>query len=197
MTCGGAGRYNTGMRVLSSAAAVVGLVLALTPGAGAWGFVAHRHIADRMIALLPAELRPLFEARNASSAPLIHYLPWAALAALLLAYGLWTRHAVTRLGISRRRALLTGMIAGALPTLYVALAWAGAVSDVYLRFARPWVTLLSLLATAFIAARLAGRRQSAGPSRIAMGDALTMLAAITAALAAAGPEIGRPLDRRG
>ena len=65
MTCGGAGRYNTGMRVLSSAAAVVGLVLALTPGAGAWGFVAHRHIADRMIALLPAELRPLFEARKA------------------------------------------------------------------------------------------------------------------------------------
>lgn len=132
---------------------------------------------------------------NASSAPLIHYLPWAALAALLLAYGLWARFAVTRLGISRRRALLIGMIAGALPALYVALAWAGAVSDVYLRFARPWVTLLALLATAFIAARLAGRRQSAGPTRIAMGDALTMLAAITAALAAAGPEIGRPLDR--
>lgn len=53
------------MRVLSSAAAVVALTLALTPGVGAWGFVAHRHIADRMIGILPAELRPFFEARRA------------------------------------------------------------------------------------------------------------------------------------
>lgn len=53
------------MRVLSSAAAAVALVVALTPGVGAWGFVAHRHIADRMIPMLPAELRPFFEARKA------------------------------------------------------------------------------------------------------------------------------------
>lgn len=53
------------MRVLSSAVAVVALTLALTPGVGAWGFVAHRHIADRMIGILPAELRPFFEARRA------------------------------------------------------------------------------------------------------------------------------------
>jgi hypothetical protein len=31
----------------------------------AWGFEAHKFIADRMIALLPAELRPLFEKRRA------------------------------------------------------------------------------------------------------------------------------------
>jgi hypothetical protein len=31
----------------------------------AWGFPAHRHVADRMIALLPAEIRPLFAARRA------------------------------------------------------------------------------------------------------------------------------------
>lgn len=30
-----------------------------------WGFTAHKHIAGRMIALLPPELRPLFEARQA------------------------------------------------------------------------------------------------------------------------------------
>ena len=47
-------------------AAVVAAVVAAVPvGVGAWGFPAHRHIADRMIALLPAELRPLFEARRA------------------------------------------------------------------------------------------------------------------------------------
>jgi hypothetical protein len=31
----------------------------------AWGFEAHRFVADRMIAMLPAELRPLFEKRRA------------------------------------------------------------------------------------------------------------------------------------
>lgn len=41
------------------------LVAAGPAGVGAWGFPAHRHIADRMIALLPSEIRPLFEARRA------------------------------------------------------------------------------------------------------------------------------------
>ena len=53
------------MRVLSSAAATVALLVALTPGVGAWGFPAHKHIADRMIRLLPVELKPLFEGRRA------------------------------------------------------------------------------------------------------------------------------------
>jgi hypothetical protein len=40
--------------------------LALAPqSAYAWGFEAHKLITDRMIALLPAELRPLFEKRRA------------------------------------------------------------------------------------------------------------------------------------
>ncbi len=41
------------------------LVAAVPASLGAWGFPGHRHIADRMIALLPAEIRPLFEARRA------------------------------------------------------------------------------------------------------------------------------------
>ncbi|MGQ0736060.1 MAG: hypothetical protein ACT4QD_20700 [Acidobacteriota bacterium] len=40
------------------------LLLAPTP-ARAWGFNAHRFIAERVIALLPAELRPLFERHQA------------------------------------------------------------------------------------------------------------------------------------
>lgn len=52
------------MRALSAPLAVVALVLALTPLVGAWGFPAHQYIAAEMIALLPAELRPLFEARR-------------------------------------------------------------------------------------------------------------------------------------
>lgn len=53
------------MRALSSVAAIAAVTLALTPGVGAWGFPAHKHIADRMIGLLPPELRPVFEARRA------------------------------------------------------------------------------------------------------------------------------------
>lgn len=52
-------------RRLAAPLVVVAVVWASTPGAGAWGFPAHKHIADRMIALLPAEIRPLFEARRA------------------------------------------------------------------------------------------------------------------------------------
>ncbi len=54
----------TAMRVLPLPLALLLLVVGLPAGLGAWGFPAHKHIADRMIALLPAELRPAFEARR-------------------------------------------------------------------------------------------------------------------------------------
>jgi len=53
------------MRALSLPLALLVCLLGLPAAPGAWGFPAHKHIADRMIALLPAELRPLFEARRA------------------------------------------------------------------------------------------------------------------------------------
>lgn len=39
-------------------------VISIPAPAAAWGFDAHKFIADRMIALLPPELRPLFEERR-------------------------------------------------------------------------------------------------------------------------------------
>lgn len=45
--------------------ALLALVAASPVRVVAWGFPAHRHVADRMIALLPPELRPLYEARRA------------------------------------------------------------------------------------------------------------------------------------
>lgn len=54
-------RLSRGRAALS---VVVAMVALWTPGAGAWGFGAHKHIADRMIGLLPAELRPLYDARR-------------------------------------------------------------------------------------------------------------------------------------
>ena len=47
------------------AAVLLAALLAVPSPASAWGFEAHKFIVDRMIALLPAELRPLFEKRRA------------------------------------------------------------------------------------------------------------------------------------
>jgi hypothetical protein len=46
------------------AAVLLTLVIAIPSSVSAWGFEAHKFIADRMIALLPAELKPLFEKRR-------------------------------------------------------------------------------------------------------------------------------------
>jgi Ca-activated chloride channel family protein len=125
----------------------------------------------------------------------LRYLPYAALALGASGFGLILRFAIRKVGVQRRPLLLAGMLLGALPALYIGLAWAALLSDSYLRLARPWVTLLSLAATAFIAVRLTRQRAQVGPWRARIGDVLTMTAAITAAMAAAGPELGKPLDR--
>jgi len=46
------------------AAILLAAFVALPSPADAWGFDAHKFIADRMIALLPPELKPLFEKRR-------------------------------------------------------------------------------------------------------------------------------------
>ena len=47
------------------AAVLLAAIVALPSHPFAWGFDAHKFIAERMIALLPAELKPLFEKRKA------------------------------------------------------------------------------------------------------------------------------------
>jgi hypothetical protein len=46
-------------------AAVLLIAVALPSRTLAWGFEAHKFIAERMIALIPAEIRPIFEKRKA------------------------------------------------------------------------------------------------------------------------------------
>lgn len=126
---------------------------------------------------------------------LARFLPHISLGVGLVAFALLARYAIVRLGVLRRPALFAGMIIGALPALYVGLAWAGLLSDSYLRIARPWVTLAALGATSFIALRLAAFATRQEPWRTHLSDLLTIAAAAAAAMAASGPEIGRPLDR--
>ncbi|MEO7158394.1 MAG: hypothetical protein ABI039_12575, partial [Vicinamibacterales bacterium] len=47
------------------AVVLLAVIVALPSHSSAWGFDAHKFIAERMIALLPAELKPLFEQRKA------------------------------------------------------------------------------------------------------------------------------------
>jgi hypothetical protein len=49
-----------------AAAIALALLLACAPRAQAWGFEAHKFIMERAIALLPPELRPLFERHRAT-----------------------------------------------------------------------------------------------------------------------------------
>lgn len=128
-------------------------------------------------------------------APLIRYLPFIALGAGAIVFALIVRFAIVRARITSRPALLAMMILGALPALYVGLTWAGLLSDSYLRIARPWATLLCLFATSFIALRLAAHKTKQDAWRRHSSDLLAQVAAFAAAMAASGPELGRPLDK--
>lgn len=131
--------------------------------------------------MIPTEVRP--------------YVPFVAVAIGLIAFALLARAVIRAAGLRRRPILLGGMILGALPALYVGLVWTGLMAGGYLRLARPSMTLVVLGACTFVAARLASGWTNQGPWRTRLGDLLAMLAAFVSGLAAAGPELGRPLDR--
>lgn len=130
-----------------------------------------------------------------NSAPYVQHLPFAALGLGVLMFAWLVRHAVVRLALHKRFVLLALWCLGALPALYVALCWTSIISDHYLRLARPWVALVAFFACTFVAFRLAQHRARQEPWRTHLGDFFSMLAALLSAMAAAGPELGRPLDR--
>lgn len=123
------------------------------------------------------------------------YLPYVALALGLIAAALGLRWATVRGRIHRRPILLGATILAALPPLYMGLVWMRLVPEAYLRFGRPWATGLGVLAMGFIAVRLSSRTPRSSRLRRALGDLLIAAATLACALAAASPELGRPLDR--
>jgi uncharacterized membrane protein len=116
-------------------------------------------------------------------------IPWAALAAGALAL------AALVSGLRRRPVLAGAAVLAAAPAFYVGLVWAGVLAETFVRFARPAVTLVAWAAMAFCALRLAGQPTRGGRARTLAADVLTGAAVLAAAIAAAGPELGRPLDR--
>ncbi|MEM6788628.1 MAG: VWA domain-containing protein [Myxococcota bacterium] len=139
------------------------------------------------------------------------YRDWGWILALvalgLIAFDVWWLTRPARRGrpaAARRRRWLrptlgVGLGLAALPAIYVALVWLRLIPESYVRLARPLAAGLALPVMAFAAFRLATAAAAAGPRRLslrhALGDLTLGVAILASALAAAGPEWGRPLDR--
>lgn len=126
---------------------------------------------------------------------LVPYVPYIALGAGTLATLVAWLYVYRRAQLRRRPALLVGLLLAAAPALYMGLVWTRLAPESYLRLARPWATGLGLLAMLFSAYRLGRHQQRVSGFRTFLSDALVSVAVIASALAAAGPEIGKPLDR--
>ena len=79
-----------------------------------------------------------------SLAPYAPYIAFAAIAVGLFALMMLVRHGVRRAGLGRRPVLLAALVLSALPALYVGLTWGQLLPESYVRFGRPWATLLGL-----------------------------------------------------
>jgi uncharacterized membrane protein len=121
-------------------------------------------------------------------------LPWIALAVGLGVFALVVVVALRR-GGARRPVLLAMLFVALLPALYVALVWLRAMPESYLRFGRPWATLVPLAAMSFVTLRLLTNGPRHSPARTSVSDLATSLAVLACALAGTSPELGRPLDR--
>ena len=121
--------------------------------------------------------------------------PFGLLGLGLFGLLLAVRYGVRRAGLGRRPVLLAALALAVLPPLYVALVWGRLLGESYLRFGRPWATLVGLAAMGFAALRLGRHRPAQSRLRLVLSDALCALAVLASAFAATSPELGRPLDR--
>jgi Ca-activated chloride channel family protein len=108
--------------------------------------------------LIPTQVRP--------------YIPFVAVALLVIAVIVLFRWVTINAGLRRRKILLVAMILGALPALYIGLVWTTLVPGGYLRLARPWMTVVTIGAMAFIAHRLGTGFVNQGPWRTRLTDGL-------------------------
>ena len=99
----------------------------------------------------------------------------------------------------KRRILRPGGLAialfGALLLVYEGLVQAGLARETYVRFGEPATLVAVAVLAVFLAVRVSRLPQRMGTGRRAAVTAFSATAALAAALAAAEPELGRPLDR--
>lgn len=122
-------------------------------------------------------------------------LPWVALALGLLAFGSYLTWAIRGAGLGRRPLLLALSLLGTAPVLYLGLTWARLLSEHYVRFERPLLSLPAAVVVAFIAHRLLGLSARQGKAHRLLTELLVGASALAAAFAVSGAELGKPLDR--
>ena len=128
-------------------------------------------------------------------ARLIPYMPYIVLGGGALITIILTLVVLTRGKVKRRPLLIFGLLLASAPAVYIGLVWARVAPETYLRLARPWAPVVGLAAMLFAAYRLGRHMQRVSWFRTALTDLLVSIAIVAAALAAAGPELGKPLDR--
>ena len=94
-----------------------------------------------------------------------------------------------------RPALAALFVLGLLPAVYVGLIWLDLIPERYIRLERPLLAFPSAIVTTFIALRLRGLSSRQHRARRWLTEISLGLAALAAALAVLGPELGKPLDR--
>lgn len=122
-------------------------------------------------------------------------LPWVAVAAAVACLPACLIACARRTSLLTRPVLVAAVVLCWLPTLYVALVWAGLLPDRYVRMERPATAVVALVAGAFAAWRLAHLSPRQSQWRRTGVEALAMAAVWMAAIAITGPELGKPLDR--
>ncbi|MCA9593148.1 MAG: hypothetical protein KC776_07550, partial [Myxococcales bacterium] len=123
------------------------------------------------------------------------YIPIVASALGGVAWFSYLTWAIQKERLAKRPVLLAASILGAIPALYMALVWTRLIPERYLRLERPLLALPCAIAVAFVAHRLLRLPGRQSRLRRTVTELLVTLAAITAALATIGTEIGKPLDR--
>lgn len=94
-----------------------------------------------------------------------------------------------------RPALALLLALGLAPLLVVGVEAAGLGALTFVRFARPWGTVVLALGAGLVALRLRRWGAGKGPVRVLLSDALAAITVLALGLAVAGVEVARPLDR--
>lgn len=123
------------------------------------------------------------------------YVPYAALGVGALVALIATFIIIAKAGLRRRKVLILAIALAAAPAVYMGLVWTRLAPEAYLRLSRPWATAIGLAVMLFAAYRLGRHVQRVGRFRTFLTDTFISIAIIAATLAAAGPELGKPLDR--